>query len=74
MTTRSEASMRYEFAVSGGLSELAVSAFPGFRRAAAPVGTTRLVGEVADEDDLYELLARLGDLGLDLVHLRRLPE
>jgi len=38
-----------------------------------PDGTTSLVGRLPDDAAVYGLLAKLRDLGLTLISLRRLP-
>lgn len=57
--------LRIVITVRGRLSDRLVAGFDGL----TPVhhaGTTRLVGEVADQAQLHGLLARIRDLGLDL--------
>jgi hypothetical protein len=59
---------RYRIVVRGRLSERFAAAFDGmaFEHRA---GETALVGEFADETQLYGLLNRLRDLGIELVSL-----
>jgi hypothetical protein len=49
-------------------------AFEGFEAIATDGGTTRLVGWVRDQSDLQGKLRRVGDLGLDLVSVKRLAD
>ena len=52
--------------VRGRLSKRLATSFEGMRLATRP-GQTDLVGEIVDQAHLYGLLARIGDLGLELV-------
>ncbi|HEY6425408.1 MAG TPA: hypothetical protein VIY28_19630 [Pseudonocardiaceae bacterium] len=63
---------RYEFRVSGRMSERARHAFQDMQFHAVPPQTI-MVGEVAGESDLHELLARCSAMGLHVVALQRLP-
>lgn len=51
--------------VSGRLSARLAGAFDGLRLVQR-TGATELVGEVVDQTQLYGLLARIRDLGLEL--------
>lgn len=51
--------------IRGRLSSTLASAFDGMT-AVGRQGATDLVGEVVDQAHLYGLLARIGDLGLEL--------
>ena len=51
--------------VRGRLTERLASAFDGMRLVRRS-GATELVGEVVDQTQLYGLLARIRDLGLEL--------
>ena len=58
----------YRITVRGNLTERLASAFDGVRVEAGP-GTTALVGTIQDQAELYGLLNRLRDFGLDLVRV-----
>ena len=59
---------RYRIVVRGRLSERFASAFPGMALEAG-AGQTILVGELAHGTQLYPILDRLRDFGLELVRL-----
>jgi hypothetical protein len=61
----------YRITIGGRLSERFVSAIDGMRAEPAACGTV-LVGDVVDQTQLYGLLNRLRDLGLELVRVERL--
>lgn len=61
----------YRITIRGWLSERFVAAF-GMNAEPAGSGTV-LVGDVADQGQLYGLLSRLHDLGIELVRVERLP-
>ena len=58
----------YRIVVKGRLSERFASAFHGMTLEASD-GTTSLVGEVADQSQLFGLLERVRSLGLELVRV-----
>jgi hypothetical protein len=58
----------YRVTIRGRVGERLASAFAGMRIEPGE-GTTMLVGEVKDQADLYGLLNRLRDFGLELVRL-----
>lgn len=64
---------QYEFVVDGELSERAVAMFPEMQVARLSAGRTSLFGPIGDQTRLRSLLARLDDMGLVVVELRRLP-
>jgi hypothetical protein len=64
--------MRYEFRISGSLSDTMAGAFPELRRR-PPALETVLTGPVTDRAHLYGLLMRFEELGLHVVEMRRLP-
>ncbi|GAA4828613.1 hypothetical protein GCM10023201_14880 [Actinomycetospora corticicola] len=66
--------MRYEFSVASRLSDTAVAAFPELDRVESPAARTRLFGNVRDPAHLRAIVARFGDLGLELVDVHRLPD
>jgi hypothetical protein len=65
---------RYEISIQGRLDERWESWFDGMTLSTDPAGTTLLSGYVVDQAALHGLLARLRDLGLLLVSVRRVPE
>jgi hypothetical protein len=64
----------YEITIQGRLDERWDTWFDGMTLSADPVGTTLLRGYVVDQAALHGLLARLRDLGLPLVSVRRVEE
>lgn len=66
--------MRYEFLIAGGVTETVRAAFPGFEFAAGPAGGTVIYGPVRDKAELRGVLARLDELGLNVVEMRKLPD
>ncbi|MCB5167524.1 hypothetical protein LG634_22175 [Streptomyces bambusae] len=65
--------MRYEFRITGLVSEPLAHAFPELDTA-PPSRQTLFFGTVADEAHLYGLLGRFRDLGLHVEEMRRLPD
>jgi hypothetical protein len=63
---------RYEIVVKGQLSERFLSTFDGLALSAQG-SETRLSGEVADQAQLYGMLLRLRDLGIELISVNRAP-
>ena len=63
---------RYEIVVKGQLSERFLSTFDGLALS-AQAGETRLSGEVADQAQLYGVLLRLRDLGIELISVNQAP-
>ena len=59
---------RYRITIRGRLSERFASAFPGMALEAG-TGQTTLVGELADGIQVYRIIDRLRDFGLELVSL-----
>lgn len=57
---------RYRIVVRGGLSERFSQAFEGMALHSAD-GRTSLEGDVRDQSELFGLLERVRDLGLELV-------
>jgi hypothetical protein len=66
--------MRYEFTVAARLSDMALAAFPELYVSATPGKGTTLYGPVIDRAHLDGLLARFGDLGLEIIDMHRLPD
>ena len=65
------ASIPYEICVERHLGPVSAAHFPGWTVKAAPDGTTILQGTVPDQAALHGVLARIRDLGLTLVAVRR---
>lgn len=65
--------MRYEFRVTGQVSEPLSASFPELEAAPAP-RQTLFFGTVTDEAHLFGLLGRFRDLGLRVEEMRRLPD
>jgi hypothetical protein len=61
---------RYRIVVRGRLTERFASAFDGMRLEPGD-GETTLVGEIRDQSQLYGLLDRLRDFGLELVRVEQ---
>ena len=64
---------RYQICVHGRLSERLAAALEGMTLLSGPVNTV-FTGEVKDQSQLYGLLDRLQDLGLELISLQPLNE
>lgn len=62
----------YEIRVAGELDPCWRSWFDGMELEFGPAGETRLSGPVADQAALHGLLARIRDLNLTLISVRRL--
>lgn len=65
---------RYEFILDGELSDRALAAFPELSSGRHQALTTSLFGSVSDSTALRGILARIDDLGLTLLEMRRLPD
>jgi hypothetical protein len=66
---------RYEIRVGGVLDDHWSAWFEGLELRSEPGGVSVLAGPVADQAALHGLLARVGDLGLVLLSVRRIdPE
>ena len=64
--------MRYEIRVQGVLDQHWSGWFDGLQITAEPGNVTVLTGPVADEAALHGLLARVRDLALPLLSVRRI--
>jgi hypothetical protein len=62
---------KYRITIRGRLSERFASAFDGFALEAGRRGETVLVGEVVDQGQLYGVIDRLRDFGLELVRVEQ---
>ena len=60
---------RYEIVVRGRLSDRCAAAFEGSTLSSRH-GETMLTGELTDQAQLYGLINRLRDLGIDLISVR----
>jgi hypothetical protein len=63
---------RYELRVQGVLDDRWSAWFEGLRIASDQAGQTTITGPVADQAALHGLLAKIRDLGLPLLAVRRL--
>ena len=66
------APVRYRISVRGRLTDRLGSAFSGMTLESAP-GQTVLVGEIRDQSELYSVLDRVRNLGLELVSVEPSP-
>jgi hypothetical protein len=64
---------RYEIRVGAVLDRHWAAWFEGMELDVLDQGITRISGPVADEAALHGILDRIGDLGLPLILVRRLP-
>ena len=65
---------RYRIRVERRLGAAPAALFPGIDVGDAPDGGSVLTGDLPDQAALHGVLARLRDLGLELVEVRRLPD
>ena len=63
----------YRITVRGRLSERFTAAFDGMAVESSP-GETTFVGEVRDQSELYGVLQRLRDFGLELLHVEEVAQ
>jgi hypothetical protein len=63
---------RYELRVRGVLDPSWSAWFEGLRVSSDQAGQTTIAGPVADQAALHGLLAKIRDLGLELLSVRRL--
>jgi len=66
--------MMYQIRIKGGLSPYWSDWFDGFTITAQTNNETVLVGSIADQSALHGLLAKLRDLGLPILLVKRLEE
>jgi hypothetical protein len=64
-------SLMYEIRIKGQVGEHLADAL-GMATVVEPVDTV-LRGPVVDQEGLHDILARLQDMGLELVEIRQLP-
>ncbi|HSK33786.1 MAG TPA: hypothetical protein VK903_09895 [Propionicimonas sp.] len=67
MTTPEPGSGGYTLRVAGRLDARWVDWFDGFAVSGEPDGTTTLQGTVTDQAQLHRILAKIRDLGLELL-------
>lgn len=65
---------RYEIRVAEHLDEHRAKWFDGLQISHMASGETNLAGEMADQPALFGVLARVRDLGLTLISVRRLEQ
>jgi hypothetical protein len=63
--------VRYEIRVEGVLDEHWSAWFDGMQITSEPAGVTVIAGPVTDQAALHGLLAKIRDLGLQLISVRR---
>jgi hypothetical protein len=63
--------MRYEIRVEGILDERWSAWFDGLQITSQPDGVTAIAGAVIDQAALHGLLAKVRDVGLPLISVRR---
>jgi hypothetical protein len=63
--------MRYEIRLEGFLDERWSAWFDGMQITSQPDGVTAMTGAVTDQAALHGLLAKVRDLGLPLISVRR---
>jgi hypothetical protein len=68
------AAARYEIVVRGRLGSALVGWFDDIEVRSSGPDATYLCGWFADQPALHGLLAQLGDLGVELTSLQRLPD
>lgn len=64
---------RYEIRIACALSETIRAAFPELDAVQLTPSSTMLSGLIRDQSDLHGLVARLGDLGIDITEIRTQP-
>lgn len=63
--------MNYEIRIENGLDQHWSTWFDGMRITDEPGGVTVIAGEVADQAALHGMLAKVRDLGLQLISVQR---
>ena len=66
--------MRYEFIVTGSVSEAIEVELPELTSTSYPTGGTALFGPIRDEADVLTMLSRITGLGLCVIEMRQLPD
>ena len=73
MTSNTEPTVRYEIVVEGVLDDHWSAWFNGLNVSGDPdVGITTIAGPLPDQAALHGLLAKIRDLGLPLLEMRRI--
>jgi hypothetical protein len=72
VTPPGEPPLRYEIRVQGVLDSRWSAWFEGLQVISDEPGQTVIAGPVADQAALHGLLAKVGDLGLPLIAVRRI--
>ena len=65
--------VRYEITIRGQLGGPLSRSLGGVEVSWGDPDTTCLVGGFHEQDDLHDVLTHLGDLGIELASVRRLP-
>ena len=66
--------MRYQFVVEQPVSNEVAAELSDMSMTSTPTGGTALFGPMRDEADVWSMFARMGDLGLSVVHVHPLPD
>lgn len=64
---------RYEIRIACAVSDTIRAAFPEFDAVQLSPSSTVLSGLVRDQSDLQGLVARLGDMGIEITEIRTQP-
>ena len=64
---------RYEIRIACALSDTIRAAFPELDAMQLAPASTLLSGIIRDQSELHGLVARLGDLGIDITEIRTQP-
>lgn len=64
---------RYEIRLPYALSETLAAAFPEMEAVQLGSSTTILTGLLRDQSELHGLIARIADMGLDIIEVRQDP-
>ncbi len=62
---------RYEIRLPYGWSERLAAAFPEMDAVQIAPSTTILTGQLHDQSELHGLLARIADMGLEIIEVRQ---
>ena len=63
---------QYEIRVRGHLDERWSRWFEGLNVTSLPGGDTKMIGPIVDQSALQGILSRIGDLGLEILLVRKL--
>lgn len=64
---------RYEIRIACALSDTVRAAFPELDAVQLTPSSTMLSGLIRDQSELHGLVARLGDLGIEITEIRTQP-